>query len=91
MKHLFIVNPVCGKGISFERCSDGIVKTMNEMGITDYEIHVTTAPRDGYEYAKKRLKRASTSAFMPAVVTALFMRLLTHVPVTKLQRLQLSH
>ena len=57
MKHLFIVNPVCGKGISYERCSDGIVKTMEEMGITDYEIHVTTAPRDGYEYAKKEVEK----------------------------------
>ena len=57
MKHLFIVNPVCGKGISYERCSEGIVKTMTEMGITDYEIHVTTAPRDGYEYAKKEVEK----------------------------------
>ena len=57
MKHLFIVNPVCGKGISHERCSEGIVKTMTEMGITDYEIHVTTAPRDGYEYAKKEVEK----------------------------------
>ena len=53
MKHLFIVNPVCGKGISIERCTNGIVETMTELGIDNYEIYTTKAPRDGYEYAKK--------------------------------------
>ena len=57
MKHLFIVNPNCGKGISYQRCSDGIVKTMTEMGIDDYEIHITNAPRDGYEYTKKEVEK----------------------------------
>lgn len=57
MKHLFIVNPVCGKGISYERCADGINKTMEEMGIENYEIHVTTGPRDGYEYTKKEVEK----------------------------------
>ena len=57
MKHLFIVNPMCGKGISYERCAAGIKETMDEMGITDYEIHVTTGPRDGYEYAKKEVDK----------------------------------
>lgn len=57
MKHLFIVNPVCGKGISHERCAEGIVEAMKNAGITDYEIHVTTAPRDGYEYTKKEVDK----------------------------------
>ena len=33
MKHLFIVNPVCGKGISYERCAAGITETMKEYNI----------------------------------------------------------
>ena len=57
MKHLFIVNPMCGKGISHERCANGIIETMAEMGIEDYEIHVTTGPRDGYEYTKKEVDK----------------------------------
>lgn len=57
MKHLFIVNPVSGKGISHERCSAGITEAMEAAGITDYEIHVTTGPRDGYEYAKKEVEK----------------------------------
>ncbi len=57
MKHLFIINPVCGKGISFERCSDGIVECMKAKGIEDYEIYITKAPRDGYEYAKAQVEK----------------------------------
>ena len=57
MKHLFIVNPVCGKGISIERCTNGIVETMTELGIDNYEIYTTKAPRDGYEYAKKEVEK----------------------------------
>ncbi len=57
MKHLFIVNPMCGKGISHERCAEGIVEAMKNAGITNYEIHVTTAPRDGYEYTKKEVDK----------------------------------
>ncbi len=53
MKHLFIINPNCGKGISCERCANGIHEAMKEMGITDYEIHVTENAGDGYSYAKK--------------------------------------
>ena len=57
MKHLFIINPNCGKGISHERCATGIVDAMNEMGITDYEIHVTEGPSDGYNYAKQQVDK----------------------------------
>ena len=57
MKHLFIVNPVCGKGISYERCAAGITETMKEYNIDNYEIYVTKAPRDGYEYAKKEVEK----------------------------------
>ncbi len=57
MKHLFIINPNCGKGISYERCSNGIVEAMNEMNITDYEIHVTEGPLDGYIYAIKQVDK----------------------------------
>ena len=57
MKHLFIINPNCGKGISYERCSDGIVEAMKEMNISDYEIHVTQGPNDGYNYAKAQVDK----------------------------------
>lgn len=57
MKHLFIINPKCGKGISHERCAETITTTMNELGIDNYEIHVTEGPRDGYEYAKKEVDK----------------------------------
>lgn len=57
MKHLFIINPKCGKGISYERCTETITETMTEMGIENYEIHVTEGPRDGYEYAKKEVEK----------------------------------
>ena len=55
MKHLFIINPNCGKGISYERCANGIKCAMTEMNIEDYEIHVTQGPNDGYNYAKKKV------------------------------------
>lgn len=57
MKHLFIINPNCGKGISHERCAAGIVEAMGEMGIEDYEIHVTEGPGDGYSYAKAQVDK----------------------------------
>ncbi len=52
MKHLFIINPNSGKGISQERCANGIHDAIKETGITDYEIHVTENAGDGYNYAK---------------------------------------
>ena len=57
MRHLFIINPNCGKGISYERCAAGIVDAMNEMGISDYEIHVTEGAGDGYSYAKQQVDK----------------------------------
>ena len=57
MKHLFIINPNCGKGISYERCANGIVEAMNEMGIENYDIHVTEGPNDGYNYAKAEVDK----------------------------------
>lgn len=57
MKHLFIVNPVCGKGISHERCSHQINEAMDHLRISDYEIYVTKRPADGYKYAKKEVEK----------------------------------
>ncbi len=57
MKHLFIINPNCGKGISYERCANGIIEAMNETGITDYEIHVTQGPNDGFNYTKSQVEK----------------------------------
>ncbi len=57
MKHLFIINPNCGKGISHERCSNGIVEAMAEMGIENYEIRVTQGPNDGYNYTKQAVDK----------------------------------
>ncbi len=53
MKHLFIINPNCGKGISQERCANGIHEAMKDSGITEYDIHITEKAGDGYNYAKK--------------------------------------
>ncbi len=57
MKHLFIINPNCGKGISYERCANGINEAMAELKIENYEIHVTEGPNDGYNYAKKEVDK----------------------------------
>lgn len=57
MKHLFIINPKCGKGISHDRCARSIIETMDKTGIEDYEIHVTEYPGDGYEYTKKEVEK----------------------------------
>ncbi len=57
MKHLFIINPNCGKGISYERCANGIKEAMTELNFTDYEIHVTEGPNDGYNYAKNAVDK----------------------------------
>ncbi len=53
MKHLFIVNPACGKGLNYKKYSDSITEAMAEMNINNFEIYVTKAPMDGYEYAEK--------------------------------------
>lgn len=57
MKHLFIVNPACGKGISAQRCAGEITEAMDGMGIGNYEIYVTKRPNDGCEYAKKQVEK----------------------------------
>ncbi len=57
MKHLFIINPNCGKGISFERCSDGIKEAVKELNVEDYEIYVTKGANDGYNYAKAQVDK----------------------------------
>lgn len=57
MKHLFIINPTCGKGISHERCANGIVEAMQELNIENYEIYVTEGPKDGYNYAKAQVDK----------------------------------
>ncbi len=57
MKHLFIINPNCGKGISQERCANGIKEAMSEMNIDDFEIHVTDGPNDGYNVTKSAVEK----------------------------------
>ena len=53
MKHLFIVNPKAGKGFDAEVFKADTEKELKALGITDYDIHITTAAGDGMEYAKK--------------------------------------
>lgn len=59
MKHLFIVNPVCGKGLDCQKFSESITQTMSAMGIENYEIYITSAPMDGYEHAKKEVEKGA--------------------------------
>ncbi|MBR2875815.1 MAG: YegS/Rv2252/BmrU family lipid kinase [Clostridia bacterium] len=55
MKHIFIINPVAGNGIPHEIYSNEIKKAFAELDITDYEIHITTAVGNAYEYAKEKV------------------------------------
>lgn len=57
MKHLFIVNPMSGKGVNTETFCNEIERAVKACGVEDYEIHVTTAARDGLEYAKKEVDK----------------------------------
>ncbi len=56
MKHIFIINPVAGNGIDHITYSEKIKKTFSELGIEDYEIHVTTGVGNANEFAKEKVK-----------------------------------
>lgn len=57
MKHIFIMNPVAGNGISIESYSEKIKKAFEELNISDeYEIHVTTSETDAYDYTKSQVE-----------------------------------
>lgn len=55
MKHIFIINPVAGNGIDNVTYSEKIKKAFSELGIEDYEIHVTTGVGNANEFAKEKL------------------------------------
>ncbi len=52
MKHIFIVNPVAGKGRHVGPLTEQIKTVCREKG-TDYEIYLTTCVGDATEYVKK--------------------------------------
>ena len=56
MKHIFIINPVAGNGIDHITYSEKIKKAFSELGIEDYEIHVTTGVGNANEFAKEKVK-----------------------------------
>ena len=51
MKHVFIVNPISGRGKAL-KVSLGIKKICEEEKL-DYEIHYTNGPKDATRIAKK--------------------------------------
>ena len=55
MKHIFIINPVAGSGIDHAAYSEKVKKAFEELGIDNYEIHVTTAVGNANEYAKEKV------------------------------------
>lgn len=55
MKHIFIINPVAGNGIDHITYSEKIKKAFSELGIEDYEIHVTTGVGNANEFAKEKV------------------------------------
>lgn len=54
IKHIFIVNPVAGKGVEGKRISD-IIKDACDVSRVNYEIYRTTCKSDATVYVKKRL------------------------------------
>ena len=55
MKHIFIINPVAGNGIDNVTYSEKIKQAFTELGIEDYEIHVTTGVGNANEFAKEKV------------------------------------
>jgi len=51
MKHIFIVNPVAGKGRDAEKIVEEIHDYCTKIGL-DYTVYQTRAPGDGLEYAR---------------------------------------
>jgi diacylglycerol kinase (ATP) len=56
MKHLFIVNPIAGKGKGHELLVDKILEAGAELNI-DVQVYVTKELHDGYFYVKDFLKK----------------------------------
>ncbi len=63
MKHVFIINPKAGKSFSADIYKSQLIPALANCGVTDYDIHVTTAARDGYEYAKKLVETGEELRF----------------------------
>ena len=55
MKHIFIINPVAGNGIDHITYSEKIKQAFTELGVTDYEIYVTTGVGNANEFAKEKV------------------------------------
>ena len=51
MKHIFVVNPIAGKGNFVEGLCRGIKKTFDERDDT-FEIHMTTAPKEAINFVR---------------------------------------
>ena len=57
MKHIFIINPKAGSGISCDAYIEKIKNAFLELDISDeYDIHVTTSETDAYDYAKAQVE-----------------------------------
>lgn len=54
MKHIFIINPVAGKGNEWRRILDAINSAVSAG--TDCEIYETTAPHDATRFVRERIK-----------------------------------
>ena len=63
MKHIFIINPVAGNGIDHITFSEKIKEAVTELGIVDYEIHVTTGVGNANEFAKEKVKDYQSARF----------------------------
>ena len=62
MKHIFVVNPVSGKGKNAKNYIPVIEKYIKEKDL-DAEIHVTTAQGDGMRYAEEIAKKGEPVRF----------------------------
>ena len=62
MKHIFIVNPVSGKGKNAKNYIPTIEKYIKEKNL-DADIYVTSASRDGMHYVEKVAKKGEPVRF----------------------------
>lgn len=59
MRHVFVVNPMAGKGQFSEKFISSVKETATGRGL-DYSIHITSAPGEGIEYVRGEARKAET-------------------------------
>ncbi len=57
MKHLFIVNPMSGKGTAAENFNETLEAEVKKLGLPDFVIYVTKSQGDGLKYTKKQVEK----------------------------------